>query len=114
MVLRNTKCGQLSILFIISTIAVVTAGTVYARTQKPKMIMVPAITIADANISRGEVNVVTSDDSFARVHISQNTSISRNGAIVGVSSGYSGRRFPDIMAACGWFILAYLPPPCQH
>lgn len=91
MVLRNTKCGQLSILFIISTIAVVTAGTVYARTQKPKMIMVPAIAIADANISRGEVNVVTSDDSFARVHISQNTSISRNGAIVGfdkIKRGY--------------------------
>ena len=30
-----------------------------------------------------------------------------------VSSGYSGRGFPDIVAADGCIILAHLPPPCQ-
>jgi len=80
--LRHTVMIQLLVLFTVSVVTVATAGTVYAGMQKPKMVMVSVITTADADISSGEVSVVTSDDSFARVHVSQNTSISRNGAAV--------------------------------
>lgn len=47
-------------------------------TTIPKFVMLPAVTIADADPSNSEVNVVTSDDCFARIHISPNTVIQQN------------------------------------
>lgn len=82
MLLKNTVMIQLLVLFTVSVVTVATAGTVYAGTQKPKMVMVSAITTADADTSSGELSVVSSDDSFARVHVFPDSSISRNGTVV--------------------------------
>lgn len=82
MIQKNATVTRLLILLTLVGIAVLSTAALCAGTQKSKLVMVQAVTTADADTSSSEVNIITSDDFFARVYVSPNTSISRNGAVI--------------------------------
>lgn len=68
---------NVTVALLIGVAVLLSADVLMAREQKPRLIVIQAVTTADAEAARGEVNVVTADDRFVRVRLLPNAAISR-------------------------------------
>ena len=79
--LKNAKFVRVVTVFVLALVCVSSAHAKGASTQKSKLLMVSAVTTADADSSGGEIAVVTSDNSFVQISVSLKTAISKGGAV---------------------------------